>query len=331
MNTDQRQNMIGESESLQNTLDAVSKLGPLNRPALIIGERGTGKELIAERLHFLSKRWDKPFRKINCAALSEALLESELFGFEAGSFTGANKRHIGILESSDNGSLFLDELATMSQRLQEKLLRVIEYGEFERIGSTQTIKINVRIIAATNADLPKLASANQFRADLLDRLAFDVINLPPLRFRGDDIFILSEHFATKMAGELGWSFFPGFSANAKSQLKAYHWPGNIRELKNAIERSVYKWENPDIEIDSIILDPFLSPYTARKDQPDVNDSEQFNIDPNKDFKEQTQNYEIALLKATLSKHQHHQKNAAISLNLTYDQLRNLIKKYKMHL
>jgi len=166
------QSIIGQSSSLLEVLDHVSRIGSLNRPVLVIGERGTGKELIAGRLHYLSQRWDQPFLKVNCAALPETLLETELFGHEAGAFTGATGRHMGRFERADGGSLFLDEIASMSARLQEKLLRVIEYGEFERVGGTQTLQTDVRIIGAANMDLPMLAREGKFRADLLDRLAF---------------------------------------------------------------------------------------------------------------------------------------------------------------
>ena len=201
--------MIGQSPALTAALDHLSLLAGIDRPVLIIGERGTGKELAAERLHFLSPRWSEAFVKINCGAIAETLLESELFGHEAGSFTGATKQHIGRFERADGGSLFLDELGTMSLRLQEKLLRLIEYGEFERVGGQKTLKVDVRVIGATNADLPRMADAGEFRWDLLDRLSFDVVTLPPLRERREDIAELANHFAVRFVSELGWDFFPG--------------------------------------------------------------------------------------------------------------------------
>jgi psp operon transcriptional activator len=234
----QEQQLIGESPGFLAVLEHVSRIAPLDRPVLVIGERGTGKELIAARIHYLSARWDKPFVKLNCAALTESLLESELFGHEAGSFTGANKRRAGRFELAHHGSLFLDELASTSSRVQEKILRVIEYGEFERVGGTETLTTDVRLIGATNEDLPRLADEGKFRADLLDRLAFDVITLPPLRERREDILPLAEHFAVRMAGELGHELFPGFDETARQDLMEYPWPGNVRELKNVIERAV---------------------------------------------------------------------------------------------
>ena len=182
-----KDNLLGEANSFLEVLEQVSRLAPLNKPVLIIGERGTGKELIANRLHYLSGRWDGPFISLNCAALNENLLDTELFGHEAGAFTGAQKRHPGRFERADGGTLFLDELATAPMLVQEKLLRVIEYGELERVGGSQPLQVNVRLVCATNANLPERVAEETFRADLLDRLAFDVVQLPPLRERRSDI------------------------------------------------------------------------------------------------------------------------------------------------
>lgn len=234
------QRIIGSSYALAQTLEHASRLAEIDRSVLICGERGTGKELIAERLHYLSKRWDQNFISLNCATLSEELLESELFGHEQGAFTGATKSHRGRFERADGGTLFLDELGTLPMRAQEKLLRVLEYGEFERLGGSQTIKVDVRVIAATNADLPAMAEDGDFRSDLLDRLAFDVINIPPLRDRKEDLEELAEFFAIRFSTELGWEMFPGFDEQALSTLFSYEWPGNVRELKNVIERSVFR-------------------------------------------------------------------------------------------
>ncbi|MBT4883451.1 MAG: sigma 54-interacting transcriptional regulator, partial [Glaciecola sp.] len=204
-------NLIGQANVFLEVLEQVSQIAPLNKPVLVIGERGTGKELIAARLHYLSTRWDQHYQKLNCAALNESLLESELFGYEAGAFTGASKRREGRFEIAHNGTLFLDELANTSAMIQEKLLRVVEYGEFERVGGSKTVKVDVRLVAATNEDLPTLAANGEFRADLLDRLAFDVITIPPLRERPEDIMILAEQFAINMARELDMELFSGFS------------------------------------------------------------------------------------------------------------------------
>src|SRR5690554_906910 len=175
--------MIGESASFLATQEHVSRVAPMSRPVLIVGERGTGKELIAARLHYLSARWQNDFLKINCAALNDSLLDAQLFGHEAGAFTGATALRKGLFERADGGTLFLDEVVTTTMAVQEKILRVIEYGEFERLGGNRVVSVDVRVIAATNEDLPGLARAGRFRDDLLDRLAFDVITLPPLRAR----------------------------------------------------------------------------------------------------------------------------------------------------
>jgi len=225
--------MIGESASFLEMQEHVSRVAPLSKPVLIVGERGTGKELIAARLHFLSRRWQQNFLKINCAALSDTLLESQLFGHEAGSFTGATSQKKGYFERADGGTLFLDELANTAMPVQEKILRIIEYGELERLGGNQTLKVDVRIVAATNEDLPSLARRGKFREDLLDRLAFDVITLPPLRARAEDILVLAQHFAVGMVKEMGGDYFHGFNANMERMLATHTWPG---ECARAQER-----------------------------------------------------------------------------------------------
>ena len=328
----QAHNLIGESAVFLEMLEHISLVAPLSKPVLIIGERGTGKELVAARLHYLSRRWDQPFLKLNCAAINENLLETELFGHEAGSFTGAAKRHLGRFELADGGSFFLDELANTSARVQEKLLRVIEYGEFERVGGNQSVKVNVRLIAATNEDLPALADQGQFRHDLLDRLAFDVITLPPLRVRPDDILKLAEHFAIAMSKELGRDYFPGFSKAAEQQLLDYGWPGNVRELKNVVERVIYR--NPsDRMISKIDFDPFASPWRPRSVTPPASNGGVVSsgAEPNLplDFKQVTENYEIQLIKRALQQGQFNQKKAADLLGLTYHQLRGYLKKYQL--
>src|SRR5579872_6937542 len=230
--------LVGEAEDFRAALAHVSRVAPLERPVLVVGERGTGKELVAARLTYLSARWDRPFVKLNCGALAESLLDSELFGHEAGAFTGAMRRRQSRFELADGGTLFLDEIANASLAVQEKLLRVIEYGAFERVGGNEVLQVDVRVIAATNVDLPAMAETGRFRADLLDRLAFEVITVPPLRERREDIPLLADHFARGMIRTLGFDGFAGFSARALAQLDTYSWPGNVRELRNAVERSV---------------------------------------------------------------------------------------------
>lgn len=328
--------MIGESNAYLTVLEQVSQLTRLNRPVLIVGERGTGKELIAERLHFLSERWAKPLIKMNCAAISEALLESELFGHEAGAFTGASKRHIGRFERADGGTLFLDELATMSMKTQEKVLRFIEYGDFERLGGSTAQQVDVRLVAATNEDLPTLADAGRFRHDLLDRLAFDVITLPPLRKRPEDIVLLAEFFAVSMCKELGLAYFPGFGPRAMKELREHSWPGNIRELKNAVERSVYRHAESDEPLDALLLDPFASPYrlahTTGGAEPAPNalpmDSQK-DAELPADFKQSCRNQEVRWLNAALQKAKFNQKDAARLLGLTYHQFRAQLRKHRL--
>ncbi len=252
--------LIGEAPSFLAMLEHVSRAAKLSKPVLVIGERGTGKELIASRLHYLSPRWEQPMIKVNCAALTETLLETELFGHQAGAFTGATRTHIGRFEQANGGTLVLDELGTIPPRMQEKILRVIEYGEFQRVGGSDTISTDVRIVGATNEHLPRLAEIGRFRADLLDRLAFDVIHVPPLRARPEDIDTLAYHFAVNVTSELKRPFFAGFTTDAKAALLGYGWPGNVRELKNAVERSVYRTDEPEKPIAQILFDPFASPY-----------------------------------------------------------------------
>lgn len=345
----QQDNLLGQSDSFLSVLDQVSQLANLDKPVLIIGERGTGKELIAARLHFLSKRWDQNYVKLNCAALNENLLESELFGHESGAFTGASKRHEGRFERANGGTLFLDELANTSAMVQEKLLRVIEYGEFERVGGKHTVKVDTRLVCATNEDLPYLAEQGEFRSDLLDRLAFDVITLPPLRARQDDIMLLAEQFAMNMARDLEWELFSGFTRSATETLLNYDWPGNIRELKNVVERSLYRHGSEHIPVHQIILDPFDSPFrpkTRIKSPIESSSSPLLSTDNISDItkidnntvtdiqfpcnlKERANDFEINMINKALKHSQFNQKKTAEVLGLTYHQLRGYLKKYNL--
>lgn len=320
-----KDNLLGEANSFLEVLEQVSRLAPLNKPVLIIGERGTGKELIANRLHYLSGRWDGPFISLNCAALNENLLDTELFGHEAGAFTGAQKRHPGRFERADGGTLFLDELATAPMLVQEKLLRVIEYGELERVGGSQPLQVNVRLVCATNANLPEMVAEDTFRADLLDRLAFDVVQLPPLRERRSDIMLLAEQFAIQMCRELGLPLFPGFSDYATETLLGYPWPGNIRELKNVVERSVYRHGSSETELDNIILDPFKRNARPAVVPVDNNDAPSLPLD----LRQFQHKQEQQLLEQSLQQAKYNQKQAADLLGLTYHQLRALLKKHQM--
>ena len=330
--------LLGESPAFLRILEEVSQVAPLEKPVLIVGERGTGKELIAARLHYLSNRWEGQFLKMNCAAISDSLLESELFGHEAGAFTGATRTHHGRFERAHGGTLFLDELATTSVLVQEKLLRIIEYGEFERVGGNKTLHCDVRLIAATNDDLPGLAAAGRFRSDLLDRLAFDVLTLPPLRDRETDIQLLADYFAVNMANELEREYFAGFTNAARIALAEYSWPGNIRELKNVVERCVYRCE-PEDEVDEIIFDPFESPFRPKGSvqteagSGDASDSTSRSGKKQHalplDLKQTVQTFEIELINQAMEEGKHNQRKAAELLQLTYHQLRGYLKKYEL--
>ena len=327
---DQAPTLVGQSPPFLKALEEISTVAELSKPVLIVGERGTGKELFAARLHYLSPRWDSVYLQLNCATLTETLLETELFGHEAGAFTGATRRHLGRFERASSGTLFLDELATTSQRVQEKILRVIEYGEFERVGGSNTIQTDVRIVAATNEDLPTLALEGKFRIDLLDRLAFDVITLPPLRERAEDMLLLAEHFAVNMANELKRELFPGFSDAAKDILMTHHWPGNVRELKNVVERAVYR-NSPNEMVEEIVLDPFDSPYRLRN-TPQNSNNEQMNADelvfPLK-LRQRVEEFEASILRVALEKAKFNQRKTAEMLGLTYNQLRNSVRKHSI--
>ncbi|WP_410689929.1 phage shock protein operon transcriptional activator [Citrobacter freundii] len=320
-----KDNLLGEANSFIEVLEQVSHLAPLDKPVLVIGERGTGKELIANRLHYLSTRWQGPFISLNCAALNENLLDSEVFGHEAGAFTGAQKRHPGRFERADGGTLFLDELATAPMLVQEKLLRVIEYGELERVGGSQPLQVNVRLVCATNADLPRMVNEGTFRADLLDRLAFDVVQLPPLRERQSDIMLMAEHFAIQMCREIGLPLFPGFSAEARETLLHYRWPGNIRELKNVVERSVYRHGTSDYPLDEIIIDPFRRHVVESQ----VQEAKPASVALPLDLREFQQQQEKDFLQTSLQQAKFNQKKAAELLGLTYHQLRALLKKHQI--
>ena len=329
--------IVGEAPEWLSALEHVSRLAPLDRPALVIGERGTGKELIAERLHFLSRRWDGPYVKVNCAALSDDLLDSELFGHERGAFTGATDRRQGRFELANGGTIFLDEIATASQRVQEKLLRVIEYGEFQRLGGEKVLSTDVRVVAATNIDLPSAVRRGKFRADLLDRLAFDVITLPPLRYRKGDASLLADFFARRMAREM-MEDFPGFAPSAIAAIEAHTWPGNVRELRNFAQRVTARalaTPSPDpIRFDPDALDPFASPFRPPADLKDTPEAppERARLsipkpELGRPFAEQTKLFETALIDAALAAHDGHQGKAAEDLGLTYHQFRGLLRKH----
>ncbi|QJB68337.1 phage shock protein operon transcriptional activator [Parasphingorhabdus halotolerans] len=340
---------IGESGAFLDAVEKASRAAGLNRPVLVVGERGTGKELIAERLHRLSARWDGPLITLNCAAMPETLIEAELFGHEAGAFTGATKARAGRFEEADGGTLFLDELGTLSSGAQERLLRAVEYGEITRIGSSRPVRVDVRIVAATNADLPKMADEGSFRADLLDRLSFEVVTLPPLRVREGDVTVLSDYFGRRMAAELDWPEWPGLGKLASEALERHSWPGNVRELRNVIERAVYQWGDYSRPVDHVVFDPFASPWKPQEMPRKKTAEEASNgsiqppasttssvppspipqFDAVDDMKEAVEAFEKRILEEALAKSRYNQRQTAKALNLTYDQLRHSLKRHDL--
>jgi psp operon transcriptional activator len=281
---------------------------------------------------------------MNCAALPENLIEAELFGHEAGSFTGAAKTRHGRFEEADGGTLFLDELGTLSMPAQDRLLRATEYGEITRIGASRPISVDVRIVAATNENLPDQVDKGNFRADLLDRLSFEVITLPPLRARQGDVPLLAEHFGRRMAVELDWSNWPGFAPRALAALETYHWPGNVRELRNVVERAVYRHEDPERPVEEIQFDPFHSPWApaaglhapapalpvvlgAQAD--DAPAAAPTPAASTGDFRAAVAEYERQLLEEALRRNRFNQRATAAALNLSYDQLRHALKRHRL--
>jgi two-component system NtrC family response regulator/two-component system response regulator HydG len=247
--------IVGESAALQSVFDVVKRSAPTKATVLLLGESGTGKELVAQAIHQESTRHDKPFVKVSCAALSESLLESELFGHERGSFTGAVGRREGRFELADGGTLFLDEIGEIPLSVQVKLLRALQQREFERVGGTQTLKVDVRVIAATNRDLAAEVSAGRFREDLYYRLNVVAVTLPPLRTRKGDIPALVSHFIQKFDKAYDKSV-RGLLPGTLNVLLRYDWPGNVRELENVIERAVVLARGPNLTTDE--LPPVLS-------------------------------------------------------------------------
>ncbi|MBY8827132.1 phage shock protein operon transcriptional activator [Hephaestia mangrovi] len=331
--------VIGQSSAFLDALERASRAAALDRPVLVIGERGTGKELVAERLHRLSPRWDQPLVIMNCAALPETLIEAELFGHEAGAFTGATKARAGRFEEADGGTLFLDELGTLSMAAQDRLLRAVEYGEVTRIGSSRPINVDVRIVAATNEHLPHKVEQSEFRADLLDRLSFEVVTLPPLRARKTDILILADFFGRRMASEMGREEWPGFGPHATDALSEYAWPGNVRELRNVVERAVYRWEREG-PIEQIEFDPFHSPWSpaavkartiepAPAEEAEEDDPVAACEEGPSDFKSRVSRFERELLRKSLAENRFNQRATADALGLSYDQLRHALRRHDL--
>lgn len=343
----QTENYIGESEVFLDFQRRIADAATVDRSVLVIGERGSGKELAASRLHYLSKRWQKNLVTVNCAALAPTLIESELFGYEQGAFTGAGKTRKGRFEEAQGGTLFLDEIGNIPMQVQEKILRVVEYGTYERVGSSVTHEADVRIIGATNADLKQMCREGKFKEDLLDRLSFEVIFVPPLRERGEDILILANYFASRMAMECGLLETPAFSSDVQETLLSYAWPGNVRELKNTIERAVYRSKGHTIT--TIQLDPFENPFdttfnggnesapqtakTPTQPKTDVPEppntmSSFYDSIPINKLNETKEAIERNLLERALKQANGNQKEAAALMELSYDQFRGLYRKHR---
>jgi psp operon transcriptional activator len=354
MNASEVQQAIGQSEAFLVLQERISRAARTERPVIFIGERGTGKELAAARLHLLSVRWNQPYVTLNCASLTPTLIESELFGHEAGAFTGATRLRKGRFEMADGGSLFLDEIGNIPMTVQEKILRTVEYGRMERVGSSNTLTVDARLIAATNVDLREEAKAGRFRQDLLDRLSFEVIVLPPLRARREDIVPLAEHFGRRMAAEMGREAAPRLRESARAALLDYDWPGNVRELKNVVERMVYRTEGETIE--TIEFDPFASewmPVSAKReaaveedecsgeDSGEREEEARAHTEGSGDgggsdldalpLAEAVRALELRRMREALEAARFNQRRAAELLGLTYHQFRGYYRKYQEEL
>ena len=339
------QEALGQAEIFLTFQERLSRVARVDRPVLLIGERGTGKELAASRLHFLSARWQEPFVALNCAALASTLIESELFGHEEGAFTGAGRRRSGRFEAANQGTLFLDEIGSIPIETQEKILRVVEYGSFERVGSSRSIQVDARIIGATNLNLAEMAESGHFMRDLLDRLSFEVLFIPPIRERHEDIMLLANHFASRMAYELNRGDVPQFTERAVMKLEGHDWPGNVRELKNVVERAVYRSDDAIITDEEIVFDPFCSPFKTTPESPVVRPSQSAaqRSAPAKSgpalealldgmsYDDAIHEVELTMLKSALERARFNQRKAADLLGLTYHQFRGLYRKYTDHL
>ncbi len=300
---------IGLSNAFLKVIDEARSLARVPRPILIRGERGTGKELLARYIHQESDRGN--YVVVNCAAFQEDLFVAEMFGREKGAYTGAVDAREGKLELAHKGTLFLDEVANMSRTVQEKLLRVIEYQKFERLGGTKPIEVNVRIIAATNADLEKMMKQNEFLPDLYDRLCFAELVLPPLRKRREDVPALIQFFIQQLHVEIPDLEKKQFTSSAIQELQAFHWPGNIRQLKNMIERLYISDEDGTIHASELPM-------------------EVTTVEPIRgNFYEKVKAYEVTLLVTALKDTKGNQKVAAERLGMTYDQFRHFYKKYNL--
>ncbi len=302
---------IGRSKAFVEIVEQARDLAKIPRPILIRGERGTGPELLARFVHGASQRRDRPYLIVNCGAFQDELLVSHLFGHERGAFTGASEQRIGVFERAHGGTLFLDEVANLSRNAQARLHRVVEYQTFQRVGGTQPVKVDVRLIAATNADLADMIKRGEFMPDLYDRLRFAEIVLPPLRKRRQDIPRLIDYFVEQLHAELPDLGSAEFTEAAVRDLVAYHWPGNVRELKNVIERLYVSDRDRTIHSSELPLEiTSTEPIEGT-------------------FQQRVRAFEKALLLNALKDVDGNQRAAARQLGMTYDQFRHYYRKYDL--
>jgi two-component system, NtrC family, response regulator len=316
-------NIIGKSKLMQNVFETIRKVAPATANVLIEGESGTGKELVAKSIHFNSPRKDNPFVAVNCSALSETLLESELFGHEKGAFTGAISMKKGRFEMADGGTLFLDEIGELSQTLQVKLLRVIQEKMFERVGGEKSVSVNIRLIAATNKDLKKEMEAGRFREDLFYRLNVIRIHLPPLRKRREDIHMLTQHFIQKYANErISEIPVKGIDQEVKRLFYEYGWPGNVREFENVIERAMILCPTETIQVSDLPKDFTDNAYNRLQFE---------DIPTNAQLNETLALVEKKMIERALKMANYVQSHAAEILGIGKSGLNQKIKKFKLDL
>lgn len=306
-----RYHIVGQSPQILQLIARIERVAHVPRPLLITGERGTGKELVARAVHSVAGDAQRPIVTVNCAAFSDALLESELFGHERGAFTGADETRIGKFELADRGTLFLDEIAHMSLAFQQKILRIVEYGTFSRVGGRRELVTNVRVIAATNADLKSHIRGGRFLSDLYDRLAFEVIEVPPLRERQGDVEVLARHFLNQFAREIPAFRGKSLAASSLRLLNRYSFPGNVRELKNIIERAAYRDTTNEITPEDIGMLAEESAHLAKGS-----------------FHQRVDAYRRRLIADSLRRAKGNQSTAARLLGLSYHQYRYYLRKYR---
>jgi two-component system, NtrC family, response regulator PilR len=319
-------NIIGSSSAMVALFDLIETIAPTSSTVLISGESGTGKELVARAIHVRSTRSDRPFVALNCGALPETLLDSELFGHMRGAFTGADNNKKGLIEVAEKGTIFLDEIGEMSPMVQVKLLRVLQERRFRRLGGTEEVGADIRIIAATNRDLSKMVAEGDFREDLYYRINVIPVRLPALRERGQDISLLAEHFVAKFAAQMKKDI-AGISGAAIACLRAYSWPGNVRELENAIERAVALERTPAILPESLPEAVCAADGTASSAAPAAGSADL--IEAGFDLEQHVEGIEREYIAEALRRAKGVKKNAAELLGLSFRQFRYLLKKYDM--